>query len=1429
MSIALKAKKESSDDETSTSRSNDEEYAMAVRNFKKFFRRKGKFVRQPREEKKSFRQRDEKKGKSNRKCFRCGDLNHLIGDCPKPSHNKDQKAFIGGSWSDSENDVEDKTNDETCLMAQSSNEEMLKKFRLEDSKPTKTPMSMEIKLKKDDEADSMDSSKYQGMKMPSEYQQDYKKTRAYAQKIYNDSNMSDTLREIYRTLESRYVHKRRAIDLSFYDDLSDDSVAKFTAIGFDCLLSLDEQICICIYSDAWGLDELQKTLEKIKPHNSRLPALNDIQTLIHKRTIHEKIDKEGNTIYNLPNQIETIELFDHLRTCELVIRKNIYSTIGNRDHTQAVIALMLYGLKNRQTFNLAYFIIRRMYFFKDRRDKVLPYGMILTCLFKNLIVNMAQGLFDESESPPSDNEDFPTTKLSPRSYHRALKGNPNMSKEQRETRGMFKKFRLLPTDPPYGRSWRERFMNYLKEQIDDEAMINSIQNGDHPLPVVAQVSLARTAPNAIPTLKDPKFWTAEEKKTQKIDLINDLKKCGYKKDNCELNYKFLKNLQPEWKQYGTLKRQTKNLMDINIDALYNILKQNSGDVNDALGYKKKTIMVTLDPLALVAEKTKVSKRKEKVKVQSKSKGSDDEDISDLKKITSLLSKAFNRKKFYTKPTNNNLRTSLASYSINKKPEYVKSVKKKEDKKVDEKKRDMSKVKCYNCKKKGHFAKDCKKAKVKDYNYYKTKMFLAEKDNDEQVLLAKDQAWMESSSDSDHEINANMVFMAKMEKVLSDSDESSSSAEETIAEVAYYNSESESESEFETLEYYDNSTNYGLFVNNDDDQEIFHDAIESASENFNENHIDSQKDLNTFEKKNNELNEQMKVLNENNDDLLAQMEVLQEQLKVKHVVIDTHTECQAQYIKVEEERYEYMIRYFALCDNDKQHRKKIDEQEILFDKISHLDNFSSVRRPKHSGVIWKEKGSSNTSNFDLSSVSHSKLNKDVKRYSRKDLLSCNNSHLGETSSAFVYNDAMNVSCNSRLYDLFDENNLFIFDDVSVRNSQVSKMPFRKKPRASLNVRSKNYPDLSLDHRFGMFKAYEGNRALLMNFVKKFLGTVRFGNNDFTVIAGYGDVGFEVAFRKSTCFVRNEDGVDLLTGDRSSNLYTIALSEIASNSLTCLLEKASSSQSWLWHQYEASDMISSFIKKTQVNIQFQVQRVRTNNDTEFKNKTLAKFFDEVGITQQFSSARMPQQNSVVKRRNQTLVKATVFLKGILKEEVYVGQSLGFVSKQYPDHAYALNKALYGLKQAHRAWSLMYVTSSRPDIMIATCDKLVCCSSKKQNCVSISTSEFEYVAVSGCCAQVLWMRTQLTDYGFFYDKASVYCDSKSAIAISCNLVQHTRTKHIDVRYHFIKDHVEKGTTELYFFGTEYQLADLFTKSLPEARFKFLVEKLGMMSRET
>nr|GEU29655.1 hypothetical protein [Tanacetum cinerariifolium] len=125
-----------------------------------------------------------------------------------------------------------------------------------------------------------------------------------------------------------------------------------------------------------------------------------------------------------------------------------------------------------------------------------------------------------------------------------------------------------------------------------------------------------------------------------------------------------------------------------------------------------------------------------------------------------------------------------------------------------------------------------------------------------------------------------------------------------------------------------------------------------------------------------------------------------------------------------------------------------------------------------------------------------------------------------------------------------------------------------------------------------------------------------------------------------------------------------------------------------------------------------------------------------------------------------------------------------------------------------------------------KPVSWSSKKQDYTTLSTAEAEYVSLFACCAQVLWMRTQLTNYGFHFNKILIYCDSKPAIAISCNPVQHSRTKHIAVRYHFIKEHVEKGTIELYFVKTDYQLADLFTKALPADRFNYLVRRLGMRS---
>ncbi|KAI3747122.1 hypothetical protein L6452_09569 [Arctium lappa] len=162
-----------------------------------------------------------------------------------------------------------------------------------------------------------------------------------------------------------------------------------------------------------------------------------------------------------------------------------------------------------------------------------------------------------------------------------------------------------------------------------------------------------------------------------------------------------------------------------------------------------------------------------------------------------------------------------------------------------------------------------------------------------------------------------------------------------------------------------------------------------------------------------------------------------------------------------------------------------------------------------------------------------------------------------------------------------------------------------------------------------------------------------------------------------------------------------------------------------------------------------------------------------------------------------------------------------------------------------SLLYLTGSRPDIMYSTCckldrksttrgcqllgGKLVSWTSKKQNLVSTSTAEAEYKAAGSCCSQVLWMRNQiLLDYDLQLSKIPIYCDSTSAISIANNLVLHSKTKHIEIIYHFIRDHVMNGDIELHFVPTDYQLAGLFTNLLDETRFNFLISELGMLNLE-
>nr|GEU50378.1 retrovirus-related Pol polyprotein from transposon TNT 1-94 [Tanacetum cinerariifolium] len=279
--------------------------------------------------------------------------------------------------------------------------------------------------------------------------------------------------------------------------------------------------------------------------------------------------------------------------------------------------------------------------------------------------------------------------------------------------------------------------------------------------------------------------------------------------------------------------------------------------------------------------------------------------------------------------------------------------------------------------------------------------------------------------------------------------------------------------------------------------------------------------------------------------------------------------------------------------------------------------------------------------------------------------------------------------------------------------------------------------------GCSKQMTGNRSRLKNFVKKFIGTVRFENDNFGAIMGYEDymIDLEVAFKKHSCYVRDVDGVELLKVSLDLNMYTIFVEDMMKSSPIYLLSKASKNKSWLWHrrlnhlnfakeylQDEGIDFEESFLRVARIKA---IRIFITNNAS--KNMTIY----------------------------QMDVK-TKFLNGELKEEVYVSQPEGFVDPDHPTHVYRLKKALYGLKQDPMAWLRLpkstlkqlngsFDNSEEPLIGEFGCqdtrrstsgsaqflgDKLVSWSSKKQKSTAISTTEAKYIAMSSVISEACWV---------------------------------------------------------------------------------------------
>ncbi|GJS98573.1 zf-CCHC domain-containing protein [Tanacetum coccineum] len=382
-SLALKAKKESSDEDSLTSDSEDEEYAMTVRDFKNFFKRRGRFVRRTHDERKlSQRNKDDKNGKSERKCFKCGDPNYLIRECPKLSRTYNQRAFVGGSWSDSDKDDEEKTKDEKCLMANASNEVI---------------------------------------NMPRATIGDTSLTCSYIPKVSQTPGISPTIAHFYKPIEDRCIYEGRVVDQLYYT--SDHIDRCFSNIRLNCLYEINEPIVPrfildfysqvtlqrddsgvilisfmiqnefitlslqqfgqilrilfnsqAVFTNEWDLGSLAYSQETEGPYHTDLPTPEEIHQFLQFQRVDPNRTIKNKNIILSPNQVLTKELRQDLKRWNELIYENVFGLGGHRDHLPACLAHILYCILAEQQYNLAYFFVKRIESAQATPKAHLPYG-----------------------------------------------------------------------------------------------------------------------------------------------------------------------------------------------------------------------------------------------------------------------------------------------------------------------------------------------------------------------------------------------------------------------------------------------------------------------------------------------------------------------------------------------------------------------------------------------------------------------------------------------------------------------------------------------------------------------------------------------------------------------------------------------------------------------------------------------------------------------------------------------------------------------------------------------------------------------------------------------------------------------------------------------------------------------------------------------
>nr|GEU38058.1 uncharacterized mitochondrial protein AtMg00810-like [Tanacetum cinerariifolium] len=294
----------------------------------------------------------------------------------------------------------------------------------------------------------------------------------------------------------------------------------------------------------------------------------------------------------------------------------------------------------------------------------------------------------------------------------------------------------------------------------------------------------------------------------------------------------------------------------------------------------------------------------------------------------------------------------------------------------------------------------------------------------------------------------------------------------------------------------------------------------------------------------------------------------------------------------------------------------------------------------------------------------------------------------------------------------------------------------------------------------------------------------------------DADLEIAFRNHSCYDRDADDVELIKGSRGSNLYTISIEDMMKSSPICLWSKASKNKSWLWH-------------RRLNHLNFDNPFATADNDP-FINVFALKPSSETSSSGDISSPESIHEK-VEPKNFKSIVTEECWFQA-MQEEIHEFDRLQAlqawyetISKFILDNKFskgAIDSTLFTQKTGKH---ILLVQIYVDDIIFASTDLKACCqdtrrstsgsaqflkdklvswSSKKQKSIAISTTEAEYVAMSGCCAQILWIRLQLSDYSFAFNKIPMYYDNRSAIALYYNNVQHSQSKHIDIRHQFIRE---------------------------------------------